>query len=113
MEFSQRNENGICIISVEGNIALDGVNEAKGFLKKHIEDDQVKGIVINFEKVNFIDSSGIGLIVSVFKMMQERQGGFAISNLSKKNEEIFTITRLDKILNIFSTEKEALSAISG
>ena len=113
MEFSHRVENGICIISVEGNIALDGVNEAKAFLKSHIEDDGVKGIVINFEKVNFIDSSGIGLIVSVFKTMQERDGSFAITNLSKKNEEIFTITRLNKILNIFPTESEALSTIGG
>ncbi len=110
MIFSHRIENGICIVSIEGNIALDGVNEAKAFLKPHLESDEVKGIVINFEKVNFIDSSGIGLIVSVFKTMQERSGSFAITNLSKKNEEIFTITRLNKILNIFPTESEAISA---
>jgi anti-anti-sigma factor len=113
MEFSHRIENGICIISVEGNIALDGVSTAKSYLKTHIEDEAVKGIVINFENVNFIDSSGIGLIVSVFKTMQERNGSFAITNLSKKNEEIFTITRLNKILNIYPTESEALSSISG
>ena len=110
MEFSQRVEDGICIISVDGNIALDGVNEAKTFLKSHIEDEGIKGIVINFEKVNFIDSSGIGLIVSIFKTMQERNAGFAITNLSKKNEEIFTITRLNKILNIFPGESEALAS---
>ena len=110
MIFSHRVDNGICIIAIEGNIALDGVNEAKEFLKPHVESDEIKGIVINFEKVNFIDSSGIGLIVSVFKTMQERSGSFAITNLSKKNEEIFTITRLNKILNIFPTEEEAISA---
>ena len=110
MICSHRIEKGICIISIEGNIALDGVNEAKEFLKPHVESDEIKGIVINFEKVNFIDSSGIGLIVSVFKTMQERSGSFAITNLSKKNEEIFTITRLNKILNIYPTEGEAISA---
>ncbi len=110
MIFSHRVDNGICIIAIEGNIALDGVNEAKEFLKPHVESDEIKGIVINFEKVNFIDSSGIGLIVSVFKTMQERSGSFAITNLSKKNEEIFTITRLNKILNIYPTEEEAISA---
>lgn len=109
MIFSHRVDNGICIIAIEGNIALDGVNEAKEFLKPHVESDEIKGIVINFEKVNFIDSSGIGLIVSVFKTMQERSGTFAITNLSKKNEEIFTITRLNKILSIYPTEEEAIS----
>ena len=113
MIFSHRVENSVCLVGIEGNIALDGVNEAKAFLKPHMEDPNVKSIIINFEKVNFIDSSGIGLIVSVFKTMQQKEGRFAISNLSKKNEEIFSITRLNKILEIFPTEKEALAAVNG
>ena len=113
MIFSHRIENGTCVVSVEGNIALDGVNEAKAYLKPHMENPEVKAIVVNFEKVNFIDSSGIGLIVSIFKSIQQKEGRFAITNLSAKNEEIFTITRLNKILDIFATEAEALSSIKG
>ncbi|MDH5751392.1 MAG: STAS domain-containing protein [Deltaproteobacteria bacterium] len=99
--------DGVCVVSIEGNIALDGVNDAKTYLKPHLENDDVKGLVIDFGKVNFIDSSGIGLIVSIFKTMQQKQGKFALANLSKKNEEIFSITRLNKILQIFETVDEA------
>ena len=99
--------SGVCVVTIEGNIALDGVNEAKAYLKPHLDNPDVKGLVINFEKVNFIDSSGIGLIVSIFKTMQQKQGKFALSNLSKKNEEIFSITRLNKILDIFPSAAEA------
>ena len=113
MIFSHRAEDGICIISIEGNIALDGVNEAKEFLKPHVGNAEFNGIIINFEKVNFIDSSGIGLIVSIFKTMQEKNGRFGITNLSAKNEEIFSITRLNKILDIFPGESEALNALKG
>jgi len=102
---------GVCVVTIEGNIALDGVNEAKSYLKPHLDNPEVKGLVINFEKVNFIDSSGIGLIVSIFKTMQQKQGKFALSNLSKKNEEIFSITRLNKILDIFPTTDEAKKAL--
>jgi len=109
MIFSHRLDNGTCVIAIEGNIALDGVNEAKAYLKPHLEDPAVRGIVINFEKVNFIDSSGIGLIVSIFKTMQQKEGRFALSNLSAKNMEIFSITRLNKILDIFNSEAEAVS----
>ncbi|MDH4248771.1 MAG: STAS domain-containing protein [Deltaproteobacteria bacterium] len=98
---------GVCVVTIEGNIALDGVNEAKAYLKPHLDNPEVKGLVINFEKVNFIDSSGIGLIVSIFKTMQQKHGKFALSNLSKKNEEIFSITRLNKILDIFPSAAEA------
>ena len=113
MICSHRIQDGICLVSIEGNIALDGVNEAKTYLKPHLESSAVKGLVINFEKVNFIDSSGIGLIVSIFKAMQQKGGKFALTNLSKKNEEIFSITRLNKILDIFPSESEALSALKG
>jgi len=53
------------------------------------------------------------LIVSIFKTMQQKEGKFALTNLSKKNEEIFSITRLNKILDIFESEKEALMKMKG
>jgi len=113
MICTHRIEDGICLVSIEGNIALDGVNEAKAYLKPHLDSPDVNALVINFEKVNFIDSSGIGLIVSIFKTMQQKEGKFALSNLSKKNEEIFAITRLNKILEIFPTDNEAVSKLKG
>ena len=112
MICTHRIENDVCMINIEGNIALDGVNEAKAYLKPHLDNDAVKGMVINFEKVNFIDSSGIGLIVSVFKTMQQKDAKFALCNLSKKNEEIFSITRLNKILDIYESEGDAMKAIA-
>jgi len=111
MVFNHKIEKNVCVVSVEGNIALDGVNEAKAYLKTHLENPDIKGLIINFDQVNFIDSSGIGLIVSIFKTMQQKKGGFALSNLSKKNEEIFSITRLNKILDIYETEAEAVKAM--
>jgi len=109
MIFSHRIENDTCIVAIEGNIALDGVNEAKAFLRPHLENHQVRTLVLNFEKVNFIDSSGIGLIVSIFKTMQQKEGKLALTNLSPKNLEIFSITRLNKIFDIYPTEQEALA----
>lgn len=113
MICTHRVEGGICLVSIEGNIALDGVNEAKSYLKPHLESPDITSLVINFDKVNFIDSSGIGLIVSIFKTMQQKEGQFALTNLSKKNEEIFSITRLNKILNIYDSEEEAVKNFGG
>ncbi|MDH4121042.1 MAG: STAS domain-containing protein [Deltaproteobacteria bacterium] len=111
MLLSHRIDNKVCVVSIEGNFALDGVNEAKSYLKPHLESPDVKGVLLNFEKVNFIDSSGIGLIVSIYKTLQQKEGKFGLINLSKKNEEIFTITRLNKILDIFPSEADALKAM--
>jgi anti-anti-sigma factor len=112
MVFNHRIDKNVCVVSIEGNIALDGVNEAKEYLRPLLDDANVKGLLINFGQVNFIDSSGIGLIVSIFKTLQQREAKFGLSNLSKKNEEIFTITRLNKILDIYPSESEALTTMS-
>lgn len=111
MQLSHNMKDEVCILSVEGNIALDGVNDVKSYIKPFLNDETVKGIVVNFENVNFIDSSGIGLIVSAFKTLQQRDAKLALCLLSKKNQEIFSMTRLDKILNIYSSEEEAISGV--
>ena len=112
MQLEHKIENSICLLTIEGNLALDGVSEAKNYIKPFLSDNSIKGIVINFEKVNFIDSSGIGLVVSVYKTLQQRQAKVALSNLSKKNIEIFTMTRLDKILSIHDSQESAISSVS-
>ena len=111
MQLKHRISNNICILSVEGNVALDGVSDVKSYLKPFLNDSTVKGLIINFEQINFIDSSGIGLIVSIFKTLQQRGAKLALCKLSKKNQEIFNMTRLDKILTIHDTEETALSKI--
>ena len=113
MEFSNRIENGICIISVKGEIAIDGVRLTRDYIMTHIEDEAVKGLIINLENVRFIDSNGMGLIITVSTAMQERNGSFAITNLSKSSEDNFTASHLNTILNIYSTESEALSSFGG
>ena len=89
MQLNHRIQDGTCVVEIGGNIALDGVSDVKNYVKPFLDDDTVKAMVINFDKVNFIDSSGIGLIVSIFKTLQGRSAKLALSNLSKKNIEIF------------------------
>ncbi|MGK0288658.1 MAG: stage II sporulation protein AA (anti-sigma F factor antagonist) [bacterium] len=111
MDFDHRMEGDICFISIDGNIALDGTNEVKEYLKTFMEDDSINALVLNFGKVNFIDSSGIGLVVSVFKALQQKKIKFALTELNQKNREIFCMTRLDKILNIIDGDEQALELL--
>jgi len=108
MTFTTKREGDYSIIAVEGNIALDNVNEMKKFITPQMEDNNIKGIVVNFNKVDFIDSSGIGLIVSIFKTLQKRKANFALSQMSIKNREIFSMTKLDRILFICESDDEAI-----
>ena len=112
MPVSHRVESNVCIVSIEGNITLDmGLKEVNSYMKTLIKDESCKGFVINFEFVNFIDSSGIGMVVGIFKALQGRQAKLAICQLSEENKEIFTMTQLDSLINIYPTEEEALAGL--
>lgn len=111
MKIEHRNQESVCILHIEGNIAFEKVGEVKNYVKPLLSDDSISAILINFEEVEFIDSSGIGLLVSVFKTLQQRQAKLILSDLSKKNSEIFNMTRLDKIISIYPTEDEALASL--
>ena len=111
MTIIQRNEKGVIVLNLSDNIASDGVAILKNFIKPYLEDQTVQTIIINLEKINFIDSSGIGLIISVFKKLLERKAKLILTNMNEKNIELFEMMHLNKILTLYETESEALKNV--
>ena len=66
-------------------------------------------IVLDLEDVSFIDSSGLGCLVAVLKAIGS-QGKLSISGLHQKTEQIFKLTRMDSIFNIYPSVSEAVEA---
>lgn len=65
-----------------------------------ILDDAVHEVVIDFREVPFIDSSGIGEILRVFRLVRERQGEVELVNPNKKLRDLFTMYRFEKFMKI-------------
>lgn len=55
---------------------------------------------IDFSKCTFIDSTGLGAIVSVFKRLNQNNGTLVIKHLQPQVEELFHLTRLDQVMDI-------------
>ena len=111
MELNNQLIDNIRILSLEGNIVLEETAELREMIEPFIEDSDVDGIILNCEKVSFIDSSGLGLIVSIYKTLIKSNRKFALSCLSKKNEDVFILTKLNNVLTIAETDQEALKAV--
>ena len=67
--------------------------------------------VIGLNSVNFIDSSGLGAIVSSLKILG-KGGNMVISGTSEPVTSLFKLTRMDKVFRMYETEAEAVKAIS-
>jgi anti-sigma B factor antagonist len=109
--FATRREVGsITIIDLSGRISL---GEGSALLRKTIrdllEDGQTK-IVLNLGDVNYIDSSGIGELVSGFTAVRNRNGELKLLNLTKKVNDLLQITKLFTVFDIFNDEHTAVSS---
>jgi anti-sigma B factor antagonist len=69
-------------------------------------------VLMNFGKLNFINSSGIGLLVTLLIRARRQQVRLMACGLSDHYRQIFELTRLNEAISIFATEEEALSAVN-
>ncbi len=93
MEISSRENSGVIILDVNGEIDLYNAPEIKDLIAKYIEEKSYN-IIINLDRVSYIDSSGIGALISSLTNLKKYQGGLKIINVSGPVRKIFELTKL-------------------
>lgn len=98
----------IKVIDVPSKLNIEKTSEFRNEIYNALEAN-LKNIVIDFSNCDFIDSAGLGVLVSSYKKAMEQKGNLklaAIDNL--KVLKIFQLTRLDKVFDIYPTLEEAM-----
>lgn len=109
MEVSTREAENIIILDINGEIDLYNAPTLKDIIKKNIE-AQKYNIVINLEKVSYIDSSGIGALISSLSNLKKYQGGLKIINVTGSVKKVFELTKLTSFFEIYENEDEAIQS---
>lgn len=109
MDINQRESNDIVVLDITGEIDLYNAPEIKDIINKLIE-EQKYTVIINLEKVTYIDSSGIGALISSLSNLKKYQGGLKIINLFASVRKVFELTKLTSFFEIFDSEEEALAS---
>ena len=109
MEIQKRIVGEIAILTLEGRLDLTSSSSLKE-ASKEVMDNDSKRMVLNLDKVDFINSSGLGALVSILKEVRNSQGSMKLTNLAPYVKEIFDVTQLSNIFEIFPDEKQALSS---
>jgi anti-sigma B factor antagonist len=104
-------ENGTIRIVIVKEERLDAHNseELKAELNRLFESG-MKDLLIDLKEVRFIDSSGLGVLVSGFKNASSRQGNLKLCGLQTQVRSMFELTRLHRVFDIFQTVDEALES---
>ena len=109
MEISLREKGNVAILSLNGRLDLTSGGALKEEVKKQFE-KEVNQVHLNMAKVDFINSSGLGALVSIMKEVRVQKGRLTLSNMATYVQEIFDITQLSHIFEIFGEEEEALAS---
>ena len=107
MDLIQEKINGSNIIFVKDE-RIDAHNSAelKDFILHLIEQDDCN-IIVQLEQVRFVDSSGLGALLSGFKHAEAKSGKLALSNLQTQVLSMFELTRLNRVFEIYVDLNEA------
>jgi anti-sigma B factor antagonist len=105
-----RDIRGITVVDVSGRITL---GEGSAMLREMVKDMTGKGqvrIVLNLGDVTYIDSSGIGELVSGFTTVKNHGGELKLLNLTKKVHDLLQITKLYTVFDVHNDESSALGS---
>ncbi len=111
MIIEKREKNGVTIFDVEGEIKRADITDVTlhDLVKLSLEEGR-RFILLNFEKVAFIDSFGVGEILASYISTHNLGGKLKLARISKKLYLIFQVTMLTKVLDIFEDEDAALKS---
>jgi anti-sigma B factor antagonist len=112
MKSGTRQVDGVTIVDLSGRITL---GEGSTMLRDIVRDIIAKGnkkILLNLGDVTYIDSSGIGELVSAFTTVRNGGGELKLLNLTKKVHDLLQITKLYTVFDIKDDEANAIQSFS-
>ncbi|WP_244833034.1 STAS domain-containing protein [Clostridium sp. BJN0001] len=86
-------------IYIPDNFIVDEVEKFRQNINKYIDDGTIN-FIFNFERCSFIDSTGLGTIVSVYKKCVEKNGDIVLKSMKPDVLKLFKMTRLNKVFKI-------------
>ena len=109
MSFDVKKQNDVTIIDVEGQLIVGNRQELKQKVLEELEGGARK-FLIDFSGTGYIDSSGLGVLVSLSKKIREQGGELRLANLNEDLRTLFELTKLDTLFHIASDREEALAS---
>ena len=110
MDVSTRQVGNATIVDVVGDITLYNSPEVRRVLLGLLKEKHAPRVIVNLEKVKYIDSAGVASLVEGLKTSRDLKSGFALYGLSRTTREVLELTRLIRVFEVHDNEEDALRA---
>ncbi|HMG33158.1 MAG TPA: STAS domain-containing protein [Blastocatellia bacterium] len=110
MDLKERVVEGVSILDLSGKIVLgEGDMQIKERIRDLLADGQ-KRILLNLAEITYIDSAGLGALISCYTTSRREGGSLKLVNLTKRIQDLLAITKLITVFDTFEDEKQALES---
>lgn len=109
MQISIREVDSIPVISISGEVDLYNAKEIKQVLDQKIQEGKYE-IVVDVSEVPFMDSSGIGTLVTGMYKLRKYYGGLKVAGISGSVAKVFKLTGMESHLQVYESIEEAIQA---
>ena len=110
LNVSERQAGDITILDMNGKVTIGEGSVALRTTIRRLLGEGKKKILLNLGSVGYVDSSGIGELVSSFTAVNKEDGSLKLLNLTQKIQDLLAITKLLTVFDVFENEGEALSS---
>ncbi|HET9293353.1 MAG TPA: STAS domain-containing protein [Gemmatimonadales bacterium] len=106
---ASKHTSGVLMVQVEGQLIVGNRQELKNTVQEALEHGERK-FLVDFTRTGYIDSSGLGALVSISKKVREQGGELRLAGLNEDLRSLFELTKLDTLFAITDTPDQALVA---
>jgi len=112
INISERQAGDVTILDLEGKVTIgEGSVALRSAIRRLLGEGKNK-ILLNLGSVGYIDSSGIGELVSSFTAVNKEGGSLKLLNLTQKIQDLLAITKLLTVFDVYDAEAEALASFN-
>jgi len=112
LTIASREVDGVSILDMSGRITLgEGSVQLRDAVRDLIGKGQ-KSILLNLADVNYIDSSGLGELVSAYTSVKNQGGALKLLKLTKKVHDVLQLTKLYTVFDIYDDEAKAIASFT-
>lgn len=111
LNIAERQAGDVTVLDMNGKITIGEGSVALRTAIRRLLEEGKKRILLNLAGVGYIDSSGIGELVSSYTAIGKEEGGqLKLLNLTQKLQDLLTITKLLTVFDVYESEAEALNS---
>lgn len=110
LNISERQAGDVTVLDMDGKVTIGEGSVALRSAIRRLIGEGKKKILLNLAGVGYVDSSGIGELVSSFTTVNKEGGQLKLLNLTQKIQDLLAITKLLTVFDTFDSESEALAS---